>query len=230
VNIMTDDTHSHSQVWELIPWLVNGSATAAQRRIVEAHVRHCADCRGELDLQQRFRAGMLADAAAAADPQPGLDSLLARIDAEAPGQFPGIAAAPAKSWTPWLAAAIVVQAIGLALLGSALLLRAPVPLAQQPAPTPDYATLSQPAATVETPALRLVAAPDMTLAALRQLLADNDLQVVHSNADGSILGLAPRAAAAPREALTATLARLRASPGVLLAEPVLAPPRTGPAH
>jgi anti-sigma factor RsiW len=39
---------AHRRAWDTIPWLVNGSASDAQRRAVEAHLHDCGDCREEL--------------------------------------------------------------------------------------------------------------------------------------------------------------------------------------
>ncbi len=43
---------THAQVWAQIPWLVNGSASAAQRQQADLHLRSCADCQQELIRQQ----------------------------------------------------------------------------------------------------------------------------------------------------------------------------------
>ncbi|WP_257387976.1 zf-HC2 domain-containing protein, partial [Tahibacter caeni] len=102
---MSDEGLSHTQTWDLIPWVVNGTATAAQRARVEQHLRDCADCRREFALQQQFQAGLCDDAETAElDPRPGLDRLLARIDADAvPLPAATSTANRAGGWLPWLA-------------------------------------------------------------------------------------------------------------------------------
>lgn len=210
---MNHDASTHSQIWELIPWVANGTASAAECERVHEHLSHCADCRDEYAQQCRFLAGMQLDTAAPVAAEPGLRRLMQRI-----AEAEGLAAAPAAPRSlravPWLAAAVVVQAIGLALLGYALV--------QRPATAPaDYVTLSQaPASAPASVAVRLVAAPEMDLASLRRVLAETGLHIVQSNADNSIFGLAPRDGAAPSAAAVDTaVARLRREPGVLLAEP-----------
>ncbi|TDR47601.1 putative zinc finger protein [Tahibacter aquaticus] len=209
---MNHDTTPHSQIWELIPWVANGTATPAQQQRVQEHLRDCSDCRDEYAQQCRFLAGMQLDDDAPPAAEPALRRLMQRIDAAEPAILPA-PSAPARlaaRAVPWLAAAVVVQAIGLALLGSALVQRPPATRA-------DYVTLSQAPAS-ERAAVRLVAAPEMDLASLRRVLGETGLHIVQSNADNSIFGLAP-ARTAPAVDVAEAIARLRREPGVLLAEP-----------
>jgi hypothetical protein len=224
---MNHEPNPHRETWDLIPWFVNGSATAAQRESVEQHLRECADCRDEFELQQRFQTGMQASAIGAYDPQPGLQRLFARIDAEPSvldsGRPASMRGGPAR-WTPWLAAAVIVQAIGLALLGGLVLGRPAPELAAQPGADAGYRTLS--GATLERGAeIRLAVSPDTSLAALRQLLGEAGLHIVESTADNAAFGLAPtEVSSATREERTArSIAWLRNQPGVLLAEPIVSP-------
>ncbi|MBN8742166.1 MAG: hypothetical protein BGP24_07455 [Lysobacterales bacterium 69-70] len=206
---MSDEGLSHTQTWDLIPWVVNGTATAGQRARVELHLRDCADCRREFALQQQFQAGLREDVEADPDPRPGLERLFARIDADT---VPPAAAITHRGggWLPWLAAAVVVQSVGLALLAGLLLGRGAAP--------DDYRTFSAAPARSEA-VIRLVVAPDTTLAALGELLADTRLHIVESTADNGAFGLAPRDATTSPD-VAATVAELRRRPGVLLAEPI----------
>ena len=218
---MNQEPNAHCQTWELIPWVVNGTASAAQRERVAEHLRDCADCREEFALQQQFHAAMQAQPATLTDPQPALAQLFARLELQ--GELPLAAPAPRRRphrATAWLAAAVVVQAVGLGLLSAVLLNR---PGHGNAAPPADaYRTLSSTAPGRAASAIRLVAAPDMTLATLRQLLGESGLHIVEANADNSIFGLAATDAAKDTSAefINAALLRLRAQPGVLLAEPV----------
>lgn len=199
------DTSAHRRAWDLIPWVVAGSASDEERRCVDEHAAACTDCRDELAFHRQLQAGMSLPANDLPPAEPALQRLLARID-QAPA-LPQPVPAHTALWPRALAAAVVVQAIGLAVLGGMLLERPRLA---------DYQTLSQ-AAAPSAARIRLVPAPSLRLGELQALLGRTGLQVVHSNADGSILGLAPRAAGAP---LSDLIARLRAEPGVLLAEPV----------
>ena len=58
-----DPTHAdHRDCWESIPWYVNGHLDPVGRQRLEAHLRACADCRGELALQRRVCEAMAAAA------------------------------------------------------------------------------------------------------------------------------------------------------------------------
>ncbi|WP_077038371.1 zf-HC2 domain-containing protein [Pelomonas sp. KK5] len=197
-----DGTALHREVWALIPWVLNGSASAEDGEQVRAHLRECADCRAEYEFQQQLRQGM-------AQPLPA-----AEVDAgRALGRFwqqGEEPARPAPRRRSWLAAAVIVQAMGLATLGTLLALRSPA----------EYRVLgSQPAATRAV--IRIVPAPGMQVGELRALLARSDLQLVETGAELGHLGvaLAPGARFGRDEALQ----RLRAEPGLLLVEPVVAP-------
>lgn len=219
---MNDQPNAHCRTWDLIPWVVNGTATPAQRERVEQHLRDCADCRREFALQQQLQAGLRDEPEATHDPQPALQRLLARLDAELPAAstaFPARPRAMSARWTPWLAAAVLVQAIGLALLGGMLLGRPDA--GTSVAGEPGFRTLSSEGVPT-TAAIRLVVAPDTTLAYLRALLDQNRLRIVESTVDNAAFGLAPQdaAMAGNPEFVRNALTRLRSESAVVLAEPV----------
>lgn len=205
---------SHRRIWELIPWVVNGSADAAERAAVEEHLRDCADCRDEYAFQSRLHAGIAAETTNAGedDAQAGLRRLLARIDAGARPEMPRSEPRRFRPGGRALVAAVVVQAIGLALFAALLL--------QRERTDARYETLTRAPERTAAAAIRLVPAPALTLAELQAMLAAEKLHVVESNAGGSIYGLAFDTAVPP-EAVAAALERLRANRGVLLAEPVV---------
>lgn len=228
---MSDETpmdaapHSvHRRAWDLIPWVVNGSASDEARRLVEQHAQGCADCREEFDFQCRLRDGMAAPAAASTlDADHALGRFWGRVDAEQTGTaWDSLAAQPPAAdnarrgrWQSALIAAVVVQALGLATLLGVLWER---PHGAQHGA--EYQVLSQPPVTVA--GIRLVPAPGLSLGELRALLERHELQLLQANADAThfALGLRPGAGLSVAEAVQ----RLRAEPGVLLAEP-LTPPR-----
>lgn len=199
---------THRETWELIPWVVNGTATPTDRQNVERHLRDCADCRDEYALQMQFHAGMNAGADVERDAHPSLRRLLSRIDMpETEGLDDARPSARAR-WPQWLAAAVVVQAVGLTLLGGALFQRSGTPDA-------DYRTLTN-ATSASAASIRLVPSPQLSLAELTQLLSEHQLHIVETNADNTILGVVPTHDAADIDAI---IAQLRRQPGVLLAEP-----------
>lgn len=213
---MNTSPQGHRQIWELIPWVVNGSASADEQQAVEAHLPQCADCRDEYAFQSRLHAGIATDPMApdAAQAQAGLRQLLERIDlhGDADRSSRIEARAPRRRGVldRWLIAAVFVQGIGLALL---------IPLLwQRGDPGARYETLTSAAANASPAVIRLVPAPSLTLAELQAVLAPDRLRIVQSNAGGSIYGLAfePDASADT----TAAIERLRTQPGILLAEPI----------
>jgi hypothetical protein len=56
-----EQQHLHREVWQLIPWLVNGTASADEHSLGERHLQGCGDCRDEFALQSRIRAGLDID-------------------------------------------------------------------------------------------------------------------------------------------------------------------------
>ncbi|MFI4969082.1 MAG: zf-HC2 domain-containing protein [Lysobacterales bacterium] len=227
---------AHRQAWDLIPWLVNDSIDAGERRRVEEHLRDCADCRDEFAFQHRLRAGMAAHAGVAHAPQPALRRLLSRIDAEdthalqagtAPQARPDrrLQRGGMRRRTRWLAAAAVAQSIGLVVLGALLFARDHMPAADAPASDAPYATLTRGDVRPPAAAIRFVPSPTLTLGALQSILGDAHVRLVESNAGGTIYALAlddttDAPAAGTTQRIETVLARLRAQPGVLLAEPI----------
>jgi hypothetical protein len=206
----------HRQTWDLIPWLVNGTASPVERTLAEAHLEICADCRDEYAFQARLGAGLAVDVVADVPSQPALDQLLARIDVEEAST----AARPLQvrpqlvRMTRILAAAVIVQAIGLAVLGSWALDRS------RSADEAPYRTLSTPASDVPEATIRFVPSPELSVGQLQRLLADNGLRVANANEGGTIFALAPSTPVHATASTGEIVARLRAATGVLLAEPI----------
>jgi hypothetical protein len=207
----------HRQAWEAIPWIVNGSATAAQRRLLDAHVPACADCRLELARQRELQSAIAsAPLPAAGDVETGLQRLFARIDRapeEGQAAATGVsrragrrAAPPALSL--WLAAAVVVEAVALAVLGIGLVARSD--------PAPGYVTLSDGAAG-RGATIRIVPAPSMRIDDLQRLLQTLNLQVVAGPNSVGAYDLAPQAEQPARDLQISTL---RADPTLRLVEPI----------
>jgi hypothetical protein len=236
MNLQTDP--EHRSLWDLIPWVVAGSASASDQHRVQQHLLRCEDCRDEMAFHQNLRDGMhsagssrsFGTTTTASSADEGLAQLWARVDEAQtvmPPTPPPSAAAPSASGRPrWLVAAVLLQSLGLAALAGLLLQRQP---------EAGYQTLSN--ASAASPALlRLVPAPDAPVAQLSALLSRHGLQIVESNHDGTVLGLARLSGSSaaiaanvpstpPTAAVHVTAAelalRLRAEAGVLLAEPVV---------
>jgi hypothetical protein len=80
----------HEKALELIPWYVNGSLPADERRSVEEHVRECLPCRAALREEERLSGLISRQDDVPLSPEHGFSDLLTRIDSRrvTPGRFP----------------------------------------------------------------------------------------------------------------------------------------------
>jgi len=201
------------RAWEMMPWVLQHSATAEQNDWLSRHLAHCPACRTEFAQQSRLKQAMSLPADISLDAEAGLQRLLGRLDTPAPRQEPQ--RARATGWlTRALAAAVLIQAIGIGALGLK------VWTADE---NPAYRTLSQePAAPATTGAIRVVPDAGMTLADWNALLHSLQLQVVSGPNGVGAYTLAPRDN--KTAAQTDTVQQLRTAHGIRLAEPVTGTP------
>jgi hypothetical protein len=227
-----------SEAARLLPWYLTGRLAAAETGRVAQHIDQCAICREDLADQQALRSRMRADGNVEMAPQSGLAATLARIDEldRELGRDHGAAAratamAPAaairneaqplrrqRRLTRWLAAAVIVQAIGLALSGRALLTQSQGVLPGE-AGSADYHTLSSAGPAVSGARIRVVFAPSMTTDALRALLRAQHLEIVAGPSEAGVFTLGLEAGAG---STAAALQVLRADPLVRFSEPAAA--------
>jgi hypothetical protein len=227
----------------LLPWFVNETLSAEDRGRVEAHLADCASCRAELAAERHIRTLLRQPEAVQAVPQLGLRKLLARIDEERPlmaGQHavadvtpvhtthmahsappPGLTGARRvrRPWrtalTPWLAAAVVVEAIGLGVLGAQSAHQ------RNGLESASYSTMTAIAPSVtDGPGFRVVFTPGMTLIELRDVLRAQRLVVVAGPSEAGVFTLRLAGGATDAGASTDALVTLRADPRVRFAEPV----------
>lgn len=222
---MNEVSISHSVAWSLIPWLVNGTISADDRHRLERHLDDCEECHAQYLLECRFYNCMQDDVDVNDDPRLALAQLFERIDAE---QVADVAAAaargskPMRSWNRWLAAAVIVQAIGLASLGATYLKSSGNETLSASA---EYRTLSRPARIGQTAVIRFVPAADMRIATMQSLLASSGVQIVESSPQSAIFGLAltPGAPDSRHRRIAQAVRLLSSRPDVLFAEPILVP-------
>ncbi len=200
----------HRRAWDAIPWVVAGTASEQDTRLVREHLPRCADCQAEWQFQTQVQAGLKAGAPAICPaPDAALTRLMHRID-EAPSAAAGPPAArPAgmpASTGRWLMAAVLVQAVALGVSG----------MAWWQTSGADYQTLTDAPARDMVPNLRVVPAPELDFAALQSLLAKHQLVIVGTDAAGLYLSLA--AADGNAASAQAALPALRAHPGLRLVE------------
>ncbi|PPT23155.1 zf-HC2 domain-containing protein [Xanthomonas arboricola pv. pruni] len=205
-----------SHAWELMPAVLLDSATEEENTWLIAHVAKCASCSAEFAQQNRLRQALALPSAVKLDANAGLQRLLGRLDAPEQASAPAPPAARRSgSWTVRaLAAAALVQAIGLGVMGVRL---------AAPAPSHDYRTLSSATAQpVPQGAIRVVPDAKMTVADWDRLLHAQQLQVIGGpNEMGAytVVPAQPQPPAQPQQ----TVQQLRANPGIRMAEIVSAP-------
>ena len=183
-----DFQREHQDVWELLPWHVNGTLEDAEAAKVDRHLDRCLTCRSEL-AQQRDLARHIRDS----DAIDGvLEASLAKMHARIAETEHGSrhSAAPRRLVDRWLSAAlrpfresprlvrgfVAVQAIALAVMVVALSVTGPVPSLD--GDSARYGTLAQENGPLQREALRVIFDPAAEERALRDLLAAGGLRIV----------------------------------------------------
>jgi hypothetical protein len=223
---MTTDTSIHRRTWDQIPWIVNGTLPEGELPAASQHLQGCSDCRDELAFQQHIAESLVSRSPADVDPQQAWQQLRARIeapgsadDSDATGTTRGTRrmAAVHSHWSGWLVAAVVVQAVGLGILGSTLWSRQ---VASPAISTAPYRTLSaaEPAG-MSAATIRVVFAGDMTIGRMQQLLDQAGLQVISGPSSAGVWSLGPTGDSS-RVATQSALRQLRANGDVHFAEAV----------
>jgi hypothetical protein len=229
---MTSGTSAHRQTWDQIPWIVNGTVSESELRSAESHLQGCADCREELEFQRCLATSMApADGSDREEvdreqmtelgPQRGWQRLRARLETAARNDLPAPAAPPRSGarvgghWTSWLVAAMVVQALGLGVLGTMLWSRSAPPVGAGGV----YRTLSEAEAPQADATIRVVFAPDTSVGRMQELLKEAGLQAKSGPSSEGVWSLAP-ARTSNRSATQSALRELRADPQVRFAEAV----------
>ncbi|MEI7036668.1 zf-HC2 domain-containing protein [Fulvimonas yonginensis] len=192
-----------ARAWEAMPWVLQGSAPREQGDWLARHLAECADCRVEFEQQSRLQLALSLPPENAPDPGVGLERLLARLDRPEPEQAPP---QRAGGWlTRALVAAVLLQAVGIGTLGVKLWSERPVAA---------YRTLSQAAPPSAPGAIHVVPDPGMKLADWNALLHGLGLRVIGGPNDVGAYTVVPAG-----DSTGDAVRRLRAAPGIRLAEP-----------
>ncbi len=220
---------THAEAWALLPWLANGRIGLPDREWVEAHVQSCAECRSEL-ASQRELATRMSQAGAGASPteaeeeQQSFDKLWARVEASEAASLRGsgsmvLSGGRSSRTVRWLAAAVVIQAIGLGILGTAALRGGTQPFAANA--NGDYTTVATAERTRIAPSLRIVFAPDASVGTINTLLAHQGLTIVEGPGKAgnytAVLSADAVASGATAESVSAVISK---DPNVDFAQPV----------
>jgi len=216
---------THAEAWALLPWLANGRIAPEDREWVEGHVAGCAECRAELAAQrlvvsQVERDEAAAPAPAASEEQRSFNKLWARIEAaesvsasSASSAGTPVPAPRAARTVRWLAAAVVVQAIGLGVIGLAMFGQSR---------NDAFVTVSSvEAPRANAPTVRIVFSPDASIATINTLLTHQGLSIVSGpGTSGNFtaqLSADAVASGASAESVAAVISR---DPNVTFAQPV----------
>ncbi|GAA0887299.1 anti-sigma factor family protein [Rhodanobacter soli] len=199
------------RAWEAMPWVLQDSATQEQGAWLEDHLAQCESCRAEFAQQSRLRLALSLPADVPVDADVGLGRLLARLDMPDPQEL-RLRSRPGNWLSRALVAAVLVQALGLGVLGVKL---------WSGGGEPSYRTLSQETLPAAPGAIRVVPDAGMTLADWNALLHALRLQVVSGPNDVGAYTVAPVSSASTAQH---ALQQLRTTRGILLAEPVAVTP------
>ena len=214
---------THAEAWAMLPFLANGRISAEDREWVEMHVHLCDACREEFITHQSL-AHHLRDAQApfSANEQRAFAKLWTRIEASesALPQQPE-AAVLSQGSSPrrtvrWLAAAVVVQAIGLALLGVTALRNAEMPPGEFRTVTSGDTHMVDPSI---RPTVRLVFSDDASMAEVSDLLSRHELELVAGPQGNGIFTARPSSPS--NTSIEAVASALREDARVQFAEPVM---------
>jgi anti-sigma factor RsiW len=202
---LTPDTDTcDNEAARLLPWFVTGRIEADDAARVQAHLAGCASCRADLAEQRQWRDLMQSDEKVEYSPQPSLQTLMSRIDeldreiapvavasVAVPAGDVELADVSVRSSPPrWLVAAVVLQAVGLGLLGSQLWQHT-----RGASANAEYVTLSS----IEGPAgnaphVRVVFAADTTIDGVATLLCAVRADIVAGPTEAGAYTLALRSA------------------------------------
>jgi anti-sigma factor RsiW len=205
----TYNDHDHARTWPLLPWHAEGRLDAGEEAFVDAHLRTCDTCRAELAWQRQLHGA--ARGTGHDVPLPDVDAafarLLPRLDAQ---PAPAGRASPVQGMLAallaWLRRAPLLPA---AFAAALLALYVAFPSGQQA----GYEGLGPVAAAGAS--ATVVFRADTRSGDVRRILAATGATAVRgpTAAGAYVLDIAPGQRAD-------ALARLRAEPAVLMAEPL----------
>ncbi len=191
MNTSHPPTAEHRDIWELLPWYVNGRLGEPDRGRVEAHLRVCGACRDEWAAQRQIYQVISADTAVEQMPMAGLNKLRQRIErtaVTAAADSPPQQARPADGRPRRRAAAIAASLVAVTAAVSI-----PATLhwqAQRHVGPPAYYTVTAAAAPQAGAVIRAVFAPTVTLSELQSLLDDAHLRIVSGPTEAGVYALA----------------------------------------
>lgn len=214
-----DPSSCDHEAARLLPWFVAGALSEREIERVQEHMHECPVCAADWEREQRVQSLLCDEPTVEHAPQPGLQKLMSRIDElerelPAPHEGPVFVdrrVPPRMSPMRWLAAAAIVQTIGLGILG-VLLWQRGIELH-----SPRFQTMTSASAAVEGGTrIRVVFAPAMPVGELQALLKSISATVVAGPSDAGVYTLA---LSDEHAQVRPALETLRANGSVMFAEP-----------
>jgi hypothetical protein len=215
---------SHEESWLLLPWLANGGLGGAERTRLEQHVRGCAECAREVEVQRLWRDALTEPERVTHAPGPSFRKLMERIDAQQPPRIAAALTTGARAargraaWRPpglaWAASFVLCVGLGT------------VAVTAYRWSEPLYGTRSL--NTAPAPGvLHIAFERSVTVGEAERLLISAGARVVEGPDASGVFGVAPVAASGDGAAALRLAERLRSEPEVRWVEP-LAGERPGP--
>ncbi|MGA7439128.1 MAG: zf-HC2 domain-containing protein [Luteibacter sp.] len=205
-----------ARAWEAMPWILQATASREQETWLDSHMATCDNCRAEFEQQRKLARAVQLPSDVNLDPEQGLQRLFARLDVDDPQQAEPVVRQASHGWLlRSLAAAVVLQAVGLGALGLKLYSTSDVT-----APT-AYRTLSNDAPAAPQGAIHVVPDKTLSMSDWNALLQAQHLRIVDGpNSVGAFTVQSADAAVTAKQAA----ARLRGTHGIRFAEPVTGTP------
>lgn len=201
-------TTTHEQCCEDITWLVNGRLGEVEQERLLLHVASCAECHDELQRQRELHAHLQAAPVEMDVSEASWNKLLARLEAQPQDSLAladTVAGTAPRRPRRWWVAAVWAQGAAIAVLLAALLV---------PQHAAEYVTLSNAATPPASGSIRVVFAPDASLARVNQLLREIEGEIIGGPSEAGVYTLAVAAGDDPSAAIRA----LRQHGEVLFAE------------
>jgi anti-sigma factor RsiW len=218
----------HEEVFELLPWYLNGSIAETERQKVDEHVRACATCRLQLARERDIYRAMSAESSLEYIPA-SFSRLQARLDAlsadkpASPGPAVRLSATHRgiprrRGLMPWprLAAA----SLAILVLGSLGLASADRWMQMRSLPS-EYRTVTSPAPRAPEEVIRAVFSPAITLVELQAILDEAQLRIISGPTEAGVYSLAANS----NRPVTVSLSQLRRHASVRFAESTQIDPR-----
>jgi len=117
---LRNEDAEHQAAQELLPWFATGALERLESHQVERHLRHCQQCRADLELQRRLSVDAARHPSPGADADPAWQRLRSRLHAPAQAA-PGPARTLRRpSWTHWTLAGAAALIAAFAILPASL--------------------------------------------------------------------------------------------------------------